>query len=502
MSAIAASEVQAVPVDPDVDVLERLLGAQRSAFLEEGPPSLEVRLNRIDRLVTGILEVAGDLADALDADFGSRPRAASMITDGLGLLPGIAHVRENLASWMKDRPVPGSQEAGTPAFVQSMPKGVVGVIGPWNFPVSLVIQPTIEALAAGNRVMIKISEVPSRTADVVAAAVARRMRPDEVVVVRGGPHTAAAFSSLPFNHLIFTGSPGVGARVAEAAGRNLVPLTLELGGKNPVVLGSDADLDLAAERIAGARLINGGQLCLCPDYVFVPRASLEDFADKYEGAMRKLFPTYADNATVTSVVDERNFDRVNGLVADAEAKGARVRRLVPDNELDRLPDRSTRRIPPTLLLDVTSDMAVTSEEIFGPVLTMFPYDKLHETIDYVNAHPSPLAAYFFGSDGPEFREFIGRALSGGVTRNDLVMHWGVVGAPSGGVGQSGMGAYSGKIGYDTFSHLRTVAANIGPMGIAGQMLPPADPATVGALQGMIASALDEFRGRISADEEA
>ncbi|GAA2848438.1 aldehyde dehydrogenase family protein [Pseudonocardia halophobica] len=496
MSVIDARHDAALPVDPPDEALRALLGRQRAAFLAEGPPDLETRLDRIDRFVLAVLESAEDITAALDADFGSRPRAASLTTDVAGLIPVAALVRENLASWMRDEEVPGSAEAGTPTFVQVRPKGVVGVVGPWNFPVSLVAVPAIEALAAGNRVMIKVSEVPERTAEVLAHAVARRLSPDEVVVVRGGVTTASAFSALEFDHLIFTGSPGVGAKVAEAAGRNLVPVTLELGGKNPVVLGADADLDVAAERVAGARLTNGGQLCLCPDLVYVPRARFDDFVARLEAAFRAQFPTYAEHPAVVSIVDERNFDRVTALVADAEAKGAEVHRIVPAEELVRLPDRATRRIAPTVLLGVTPDMDVASEEIFGPVIAVHPYDGLDAVIDDLNGRPSPLAAYWFGSDGPEFRRFLDRTTSGGVSRNDLILHWSIVGAPSGGVGRSGMGAYTGEIGFREFSHLRTVAANTGPEGMATRLVASTDPGAADGLAAAIHRTAQEIRSRL------
>ncbi|MDX2821899.1 aldehyde dehydrogenase family protein [Streptomyces ipomoeae] len=484
------------PLDPPAAVQRRLLDAQREAFLAEGPPALDVRLDRIDRLLACVLEHTDELCAALDADFGSRPLLTSLASDIIGAVPDVRLIRENLAGWMEDEEVPGSAEAGRPAFVQTRPKGVVGVVGPWNFPVTLVVQPAIEALAAGNRVMIKFSEVAERTAEVFARAVASRMSPEEVVVVRGGVATASAFSSLPFDHLIFTGSPGVGARVAATAGENLVPVTLELGGKNPVVLGSDADVALAAERVAAMRLLNGGQICLCPDYVFVTRDRVEEFLAVYEQSVRAHFPTYLDNPDVVSIIDDRNFDRVTGLVADAESKGARVLAIAPPQEADALPRRAGRRIAPTVLLDVTEDMAVASEEIFGPALAVYPYDDLDDVITYVNTRPSPLAAYFFGSDGPEFREFIRRTTSGGVSRNDLAVHWGIEGAPSGGIGRSGMGAYHGKVGFLTFSHRRTIAASTAPTGMAQNLMPPAGQTEADALRGFVAHTLDDIRHRI------
>ncbi|WP_059016217.1 aldehyde dehydrogenase family protein [Mycobacterium sp. M26] len=483
-------------VDPSVTQLRAALDMQRAAHIAAGSPSAQERLDRIDRFMAGVLEYADDLVAALSADFGNRPALTSYFAEIVSVLPEIDVIRAGIEDWMADEELPVATMAGIPAFVQTRPKGVVGIVGPWNFPVLLVIQPAIEALAAGNRLMIKFSDIPERTAAVFAEAVNSRMRPDEVEVVRGGIDTAAAFSDLPFDHLIFTGSPSVGAIVAQAAGRNLVPVTLELGGKNPVVIADDADLALAADRISGVRLMNGGQICLCPDYVFVPAAAVEEFVSLYRESVERRFPTYVNNENVVTIVNDRNFARVVGLVEDAAAKGARVVTIAPADEAESLPDAATRRIAPTVLLDVTPDMHIATEEIFGPVIVVYPYTDLDEAIDYINSFPSPLGAYFFGSDGPQFQRFIARTTSGGVTRNDVGFHWSTPGAPAGGIGRSGMGAYHGKVGFDEFSHKRTIAANAGPAGMASLVLPPAGARETEALRGMIGAAYQTISGRI------
>ncbi|NMM88222.1 coniferyl aldehyde dehydrogenase [Rhodococcus sp. SRB_17] len=495
MTVIPAHPV--VPVDPSANRQLELLRAQRDDFLADGPPSAEVRLDRIDRFLASVLEHGDELTEALDADFGNRPRIASLLSDIAGVIPGVEHIRNNIDEWMADQEVTGSDAAGTPTFVQIRPKGVVGVIGPWNFPVLLVVHPAIEALAAGNRIMIKFSEIPSRTADVFAKAIATRMSPEEVVVIRGGVSAASTFSDLPFDHIIFTGSPAVGALVAENAGRNLVPVTLELGGKNPVVLGDDADVAFAAERISGVRMMNGGQICLCPDYVFVPRAKVDDFVNEYRSSIENHFSDYPNNPGVVTIVNDRNFDRVTALIDDAVSKGARAISLVTDEDQKSLPDRASRRIAPTLLLDVTSQMTIATEEIFGPVIVVHPYDELTEAIDHINAQPSPLAAYWFGSDSADFREYIRRTTSGGVTRNDLAVHWGVEGAPSGGIGRSGMGAYSGKVGFDTFSHHRTVTASTTETALAARVIPPAGDIEAETIRAAIGYALDAIQQRLN-----
>jgi coniferyl-aldehyde dehydrogenase len=444
-----------------------------------------------------VLEHADALAEALSSDFGNRPEYVSLTSDILGSLADVHLVRDQLAEWMQDVEIPAAAAKGMPTFVQQRPKGVVGVIGPWNFPVSLVFQPAIEALAAGNRVMIKFSEIAPRTAEIFAAAVAEYFPADEVVVLRGGPVTAAAFSSLEFDHLFFTGSPAVGRHVAVAAAANLVPVTLELGGKNPVVVGPGADLPVVAERVAAARMINGGQVCLCPDYVFVPAGQVDDFVAAFRASVGGVFPTYRDNPDVVSVVNDANFARVTGLIEDARAKGATVIPIAPDDEVAALPDAATRRIAPTILLGVSEDMSIAADEVFGPVITIYPYDGVDEVISYVSTHPAPLAAYWYGDDGDEFREFIQRTTSGGLTRNDMALHYGIEEAPFGGVGQSGNGAYHGRVGFDTFSHRRTITASQLPFGVAPRSMPPYPAERVAAIRDRIGSEIARFRANLA-----
>jgi coniferyl-aldehyde dehydrogenase len=477
--------------------LMALLEAQRAAFLAEGPPSAQVRRDRLDRLLVALAGVADELVEALEQDFGHRPPAFTLSADVVSVVREIGHLRDNLEQWMAPVEVPGSEAMGIPTTIDVAPLGVVGVVGPWNFPVGLVVQPAAEAIAAGNRVMIKFSDVNTRAGAVLARAVAEEFDPTELVVVNGGIETASAFSSLPFDHLFFTGSPAVGKLVQRAAADNLTPVTLELGGKNPVVVAEDADLAVAAERIAASRLVNGGQVCLCPDYVFVPRSRLDEFVAETRAAFLRLAPDYATNPGITSIVNDKNFDRVIGLVDDAVAKGATVVLGVPDSDAATLPDPGTRRIPPTLLLGVTEDMAVAQEEVFGPVLAVRPYDGIAEVIEYVRSHHSPLVAYWYGEDSEDFRAFRARTASGGITRNDFAVHLSVPDVPFGGVGQSGMGSYHGKAGFDTFSHRRAVSESRIPGGVAGRLSPVTMTDQVaGHLQSMVAAARQEALRRL------
>lgn len=444
------------------------LNAQRSDFLRAGEPSVEVRRNRIDRLILLLTENTDEFSTALNADFGNRPHPINLMSDAVGILPDMKATRRHLQGWMRPERVRAATLMGMPTTVEKKPLGVVGIIGPWNFPISLVVQPAASAFAAGNRVMIKFSEVTSRTAEVFAAKAAQYFEPTELAVVTGGPEVGAAFSALPFDHLFFTGSPGVGALVATAAAKNLVPVTLELGGKNPAVVATNADVPAMARRVMAARVANGGQICLCPDYAFVPRSKVDEFVTAALDQGR-IAASADSGAGLVSIVDDRNFARVDALIEDARAHGATIH----DSGTPRDPER--RRIPPTVVLGVTDEMRIAREEVFGPVLTVLPYGDIAEVCDYVAARPAPLAAYWFGPVGPAFDEYRSGTYSGGMSVNDFALHCAVPGAPFGGVGQSGSGAYHGKSGFDTFTHRRTVTTTKLPFSFAKLITPPYSP---------------------------
>jgi coniferyl-aldehyde dehydrogenase len=451
--------------------MHTILDRQRQAFIAAGPPGVEVRRNRIDRLLALVLDNTAAFVDAMAADFGTRSRAATLFTEVVGMIPVIEHTRAHVADWMRPtRVMRGARLFGLKAEVESAPLGVVGIIGPWNFPLNLVVLPAAAAFAAGNRVMIKCSEVTPRTAEVLARLAPEYFEPDELRVITGGSDVAAAFAALPFDHLFFTGSPSVGALVARAASANLVPVTLELGGKNPVVVAPDADVRRSATRIAQARMVNGGQVCVCPDYVFVPRGGVETFVDVARDTWKSMFPAIVANADYCSSVNEANFDRVVGLIDDARANGAHVEPITPGGEV--LPDRTTRKIAPTIVRGVDDTMRIASDEIFGPVLVVMEYSRLTDAIAYINARPSPLVAYWYGPDGEHFREFVRTTRSGGVARNDFAAQMIPSAAPFGGVGRSGMGAYHGKAGFDTFSHQRSIVGTDLPFSVTGSASPP------------------------------
>ena len=477
------------------DDIAEFIRIQRKAFLRDGPPSLALRRNRMDRLSALTYENRGALAEAIRLDFGNRPIEFSTLWDVVAALGDFAHLRRNLGKWTRPRSVMGAaRPLGLRTRVQAQPLGVVGIMAPWNFPVHLLISPATAAFAAGNRVLLKASEVTPRTAVLLEQLAAQYFSPEELLVVTGGPQTSAAFCSMPLDHLLFTGSPEVGKHVQRAAADHLVPVTLELGGKNPVVVGRDADITTAASRTARARLLNGGQVCLCPDLVFVPAERCDEFVTAVERQFRRSFPTILDNPEHCTIVNDKNYERVLGLIDDARAKGATVIEAAPPGE--DLPSTAQRRIAPTILRDVADDMKVMREEVFGPVLSVLPYERLDQVIDYVNARPSPLASYWLGEDSEDFRRYCAHTRNGGITRNDFILHAAIDGAPFGGVGNSGMGAYHGKAGFDTFSHYRAITESRLRGSVMGLTVPPVSPRVGAAIEWVAGKQAARLRKRI------
>ena len=446
--------------------------SQLRSHLKDGPPDLSLRKDRLDRLAVTLSENVDDIVDAICADFGNRPGMAALAAEVLLQLRDIRTTKKHLRQWMGPRrPQPWWFRAiGIDAWVEPTPLGVVGVISPWNFPLGLTVQPAIAAIAAGNRVMLKASELTPRTSAAMRGAFARRFSPEELAVIIGGPQLGAAFTALPLDHIFFTGSSAVGKQVQRAAADNLTPVTLELGGKNPAVVAPDAELRRAVPRIVKARLANSGQICLSPDYVLVPRRMEKEFVTMATAAACAALPTFNSNRDVCTIINEKHYLRVVAQIDDARARGATVHQVLPDGETE--PPAAARRIPLTLITSVTDDMAIMQDEIFGPVLPVIPYDTVEEVIDFVNDRPAPLGSYWFGPDSTEFRMFVRRTRSGGVTRNDFALHATVEGLPFGGVGHSGTGYYHGKYGFDTFSHLRAVAISPRAYSPAGLLSPP------------------------------
>ncbi|MBL0371141.1 coniferyl aldehyde dehydrogenase [Rhizobium sp. KVB221] len=444
LSAIAEER----PLDTQLTVL---LDRQKAAVQRDMNPVIALRLDRLARLDRMIVQNERSFADAIAADFGIRSHIVTALTETLVTRAAIRHAKRHLRAWMRPRNV-GVSWTFKPgrARIMIQPLGVVGIVAPWNYPLQLVLNPLVGALAAGNRAMLKPSELTPRFADVLRQAVSQAFAEDEVVVVTGGPDVAKAFSTLPFDHLLFTGSTAVGRIVAQAAARNLTPVTLELGGKSPAIIDASADLKLAANRLAWGKLLNSGQTCVAPDYALVPKALVDEFTAHLSERAKAQYPKTAGNPDYTSIVSDRHFQRLNDLVADAVSRGAKTVELVGGS------DTAVRIFAPTALLNVNAEMAVMQEEIFGPILPIIGYDTLEDAIGFVNKRDRPLALYWFGRDHAARDKVLNGTISGGVTINDTIVHLAQEGLPFGGVGQSGYGHYHGELGFRAMSKEKPV----------------------------------------------
>lgn len=445
---------------PDMNtILER----QKAAQLREGSPSAEVRIDRINRAIGLLIDYQTEIEDAIAEDFGHRSKDASRFADVASSIGALKHSRKHLKKWMKTerRPVEFPLGLlGSRAEIRIQPKGTVGIISPWNFPVNLAFTPLANVLAAGNRAMIKPSEFTERTSELMKKMIGSAFSQDEIAVVTGGPDVGAAFSSLPFDHMIFTGATSIGRHVMRAAAENLVPVTLELGGKSPVILGRSADMEKAATRIMNGKTLNAGQICLAPDYAFVPREKTDEFVSHSQNAVAKMFPSgLKDNEDYTSVINQRHYDRLMGYLDDAKAKGAEIVEMNPGAE--NFSQQPHHKIPPTIILNPTDDMDVMKDEIFGPILPVKSYADTKEAVDYVNENDRPLGLYYFGEDSAERDMVLNNTTSGGVTVNDVVFHVAQEDLPFGGIGPSGMGAYHGFDGFMEFSHKKATYTQTG-----------------------------------------
>ena len=438
--------------------MRALLGKQRAAFMADGFASAETRLDRLDRALALIHDHQAEIADTIDQDFGNRSRHQSLMSDVYATMEGFKDAKKHLRRWMK----PEKRHAGMPhrlfgakARVEYRPKGVVGILGTWNFPVYTLFSPLAGVLAAGNRAMLKFSEVSPGTAALMERLVSSSFDETEVACVPGGPEVAAAFCSLPFDHLCFTGSTNIGKLVMRAAADNLTPVTLELGGKSPVIIARDADLEDAAVRIMTGKALNSGQACLGPDYIMVAEEQLEDFIRHATAWTSQMFPTLLDNPDCCSVIHERHYRRLCTYIEEAEAAGVDLRAINPAGE-DFSGQRGAYKIPFTFVINPSDELQIMQEEIFGPLLPVKTYQSLQECSDYVNAHPRPLGLYVFSKNEATQRQLLDRTLSGGTCINDVMVHASNEDLPFGGVGMSGIGAYRGFDGFKTFSHPRAV----------------------------------------------
>jgi coniferyl-aldehyde dehydrogenase len=424
--------------------------------------SFAMRRDRLLRMRNLLGKHAGELAKAINADFGVRSRHLTEVADIFVLHTMLGHTLRHLRGWMKP------QRVRTPiylqpasAHIQRQPLGVVGVIAPWNYPVQLSLGPAITALAAGNRVMLKPSELTPQTSQLLADLVGRYFTVDEFTVVQGEGEVAEAFSRLPFDHLFFTGSTAVGRKVAQAAAANLTPTTLELGGKSPCIVDKSCSLDDAAIKIAHGKLLNAGQTCIAPDYVLLPRGMEEAFGVAYAAAVRKLFPRIRGNPDYAAIVTGRHHARLQVLLAEAQGLGARLQVIDPPGTASPTDETvgaagTSRQLPPALVFDVPAGAKLLEEEIFGPILPVIAYDSIQGAIEHINARPRPLALYWFGQDSDSRDRVLRQTVSGGVTVNDTLMHIAHENLPFGGVGESGWGSYHGEQGFLRFTQQKPV----------------------------------------------
>nr|WP_169902940.1 coniferyl aldehyde dehydrogenase [Paraferrimonas sedimenticola] len=432
--------------------MQAQLDAQKAAFRANPYPSLQERLKQLSQLKEAIAKHKTNLTEAISKDFGHRSAEDTMLGDILPTMTSLDYTRKRLKKWMK----PSKRSAGmllSPASVrvEYQPLGVIGNIVPWNFPIMLALVPVITALAAGNRIMLKLSEFTPNTNQALQGLLSEVFDTDTVAIFEGEADVAAAFSQLPFDHLLFTGSTNVGKHVMRAAADNLTPVTLELGGKSPTVIAPDMDIDTAVQRLIYGKCLNAGQICVSPDYVLLPRDKQEAFIEAYKKRFNAMYPDFANNPDYTHVINERQFNRIMEWIDDAKAKGASVVSASDDGI-----DTDSRKMPTQLVTNVSSTMTLMQEEIFGPVLPVVPYDSLDEAITYINDRDRPLALYIMSFDKDTQTKLLQQTHSGGVCINDTVMHVAAEDAPFGGVGPSGMGHYHGEEGFKTFSKAKTV----------------------------------------------
>jgi acyl-CoA reductase-like NAD-dependent aldehyde dehydrogenase len=453
--------------------LSEVFARQRAAFDRNPAPSLQQRRATLLKLERLIEQNRLILAEAANADFGTRSGFETEMSEIVGTISIIRFMRRRLRSWMSPRRRSVSMWY-MPAKnrVEPRPLGVVGVVSPWNFPLNLALVPAVTALAAGNRVMLKVSEFTPHTSSVLKRLIEENFSPELFYVTDGGGEIASQFTTLPFDHLLFTGSTQVGKIVAKAAAENLTPVTLELGGKSPVIVDKNYSLERAATTVAWAKVFNGGQVCVAPDYVLVPRGREKEFAVAARHAARKLYPKVAGNPQYTAILNQRHYERIAGYITEARARDLEVI-TAEDPELGR----ERRQLPLTMIINPPADATVMKDEIFGPVLPIIGYDSDDAAVDFVNSRSTPLALYLLSNGNQRQQQWLTRIPSGSAVVNDLIVGYLQNDLPFGGLGGSGYGAYHGREGFDAMSHLRPVMYQRHIFGRTGvQMLyPPYTP---------------------------
>ena len=450
------------------DFLTAAFETQKAAFSREPFPDLDARRASLKQLLALTENHEAEFCAAIDADFGGRSAHETRLAEIVVVRAGIRHALSHLSSWMAEKRMPTAMPFW-PAKNRLLPQplGVVGIVSPWNYPFQLALAPATAALAAGNRVLIKPSELTPRFSELLASLAAKHFAADQLNIVLGDAEVGKAFVSMPFDHLLFTGSTSVGRQVAVAAAANLTPVTLELGGKSPAILDPSCDLDKAVASIAYGKLLNAGQTCIAPDYLMVPAGKGRDVAGRMAQAMTRLYPSFAGNPDYTAIVSDRHHARLKGMLEEVRAGGAEVIEVNPAAESFG----NTRKLAPAIVLNADPDARLMQEEIFGPILPIVEYGDVGDAISYVNDRDRPLALYWFGTDAAARRRVLRETVAGGVTVNDCLMHIAQEDQPFGGVGASGMGAYHGEWGFRTFSKEKPIFVQ-SPLSAGGMLRPP------------------------------
>ena len=466
-------------MDTTANEMKRVLELQKQLNITEGAPSAALRADRLDRCMAMVSAYNKEIVESMQDDFGNRDPIMSATTEVDSVIGPMVHAKKNLKKWMKSEKRKASiagtgpllSLTGAKAVINYQPKGVVGVISPWNFPVNLALAPLAGIIAAGNRVMLKPSELTPSSSDLMKKMINEYFDESEIAVFTGDPAVGAAFSALAFDHMLFTGGTEIAKHVMRAAADNLVPLTLELGGKSPVVVGQSSKMQDVAQRVMQGKTMNAGQICLAPDYALVPEGRVNEFVDAAVSVTSEMFPEMKDNDDYTSIINQKHYDRIQGYLTDAKEKGAEVVEINPGNE--DFSQQPHHKIPPTIVLNPTEDMQIMQEEIFGPVLPVKTYSNVSESVDYINSKDRPLGLYYFGKDKKEQDFVLNNTTSGGVTVNDVISHIQMEDLPFGGVGPSGMGSYHGHDGFKEFSHAKATytQSKLNLMKIAG-LVPP------------------------------
>lgn len=431
--------------------LEQIFQQQKEAYLKQPNPSLSERKQWLKQLKNQLLKHQSQIAKTISQDFGNRSQDETRLAELLPSVMGINYALKHLKQWMQ----PSKRNVGllfqpAQAYVMYQPVGVVGIVVPWNYPLFLAIGPLCQALAAGNRVMLKMSEFTPTFSQYFQKIISDIFPSDLVQVITGDAVIAQKFTALPFDHLLFTGATSIGRHVMQAAAQNLTPITLELGGKSPVIIGQQADLNESVLRIAFGKCVNSGQTCVAPDYVFVPESLLEDFIEHYQKAVHQFYPEISENSDYTTIINERQYQRLQQYLEDAQQKGATV---IPLYDTQNTQNKSLSHF---VVYGVDASMRLMQEEIFGPILPIMTYKKIEDAVEYINLHPRPLALYYFGTQQQEQQYVLTHTHSGGVCLNETLVHVGQDDLPFGGVGASGLGHYHGYEGFLTFSHAKSV----------------------------------------------